>query len=67
MTYRLALSSRRFTQAESVSLALAAAFSYLALRSSLTRIVRYKRSPFSFFGAPLGFFGGSMSGLCTNK
>jgi hypothetical protein len=63
--YRLERSRTRLTQADRVSLAFVAARSYRLLRSSLTRIVRYSRSPFSTGGRPLGFF--SMSVLCTNK
>jgi hypothetical protein len=36
------------------------------LRSSLIRIVRYSRSPFSTVGLP-GFLLDSIVGLCTNK
>lgn len=66
---RLAARSRtRLTQPERVSFALAAAASYRALRSALTLNVRYRRSPFSFFGAPRGFLAGcSMPEVCINK
>ena len=68
MSYlRLALSSTPLIQAESVSLALVAARSYRALRSSLTRTVRYSFSPLSTGGLPLGLFGWSIGELCTNK
>lgn len=62
----LARSKTAFTHPERVSLALAAAASYLAFLSSLTLNVRYSRSPFSFLGAPLGRFS-MMHALCTNK
>jgi hypothetical protein len=64
-SYRLDRSSTRLTQADRLSLALSAARWYLASRSSLTRIVSQRRSPFSTTGRPLGRF--SMAGLCTNK
>lgn len=55
MSQRLARSNTFFTHAERVSLALVAARSYLDFRSSLTRIVRYSRSPFSTGGLPSFF------------
>ena len=63
--YRLARSKTRLTHADRLSLAWRAACSYRPLRSSLTLIVRYSRSPFSTGGRPRGFF--SMGVLCTNK
>jgi hypothetical protein len=68
MNQRLLARSRTpFTHPERVSLALAAAASYRALRSALTLNVRYRRSPFSFLGCPRGFLAGSMARLCINK
>jgi hypothetical protein len=64
--YLLARSKMRLTQADKDSLALSAARWYLASRSSLTRSVSQRRSPFSTGGLPLGFLG-SMGLLCTNK
>jgi hypothetical protein len=66
---RLAARSRTpLTHPESVSLALAAARSYMAFLSTLTLNVRYSRSPFSFLGCPRGLLAGcSMVIVCINK
>ena len=51
-----ARSSTRLTQADSVPPALVAAFVYRVRRSSDTRIVSQRRSPFSTVGRPLRRF-----------
>jgi hypothetical protein len=56
-----ALSSTPFTQADRVSPAFVAAREYVSRRSSDTRSVSHRRSPFSTAGLPLGRFGCSMS------
>lgn len=60
-----ARSSIFLTQADRLALAFAAAREYRSFLSSLMRIVRYSRSPFSTVGLPLGRL--SMCELCTNR
>lgn len=60
--YRLlARSSTPFIQADKLTPRSAAARSYRAFRASLTRIVRYSRSPFSTAGLPRFFLGSSIA------
>jgi hypothetical protein len=54
---RLLRSSTLFTQADRLSCALAAALPYRSSRSSDTRSVNQRRSPFSTGGRPLPRFG----------
>ena len=63
--YLLARSRTILTQADSDSLAFAAAREYRSSRSSETLRVSQRRSPFSTGGLPLGRF--PMLSLCTNK
>ena len=66
--YRLLARSRTLlTQADSFSPAFAAAREYASSRSSDTRIVSQRLSPFSTGGLPLPRFGAFMGLLCTNK
>ena len=66
--YRLLARSRTLlTQADSFSPAFVAAREYASSRSSDTRIVSQRRSPFSTGGLPRGLLGFSIGRLCTNK
>jgi hypothetical protein len=65
--YREARSSIRLTHADRVSCALSAARWYLDSRSSDTRIVSQRRSPFGTVGRPLPFLACSMGALCTHN